>query len=72
MIYTKRKYKVNDTESLIYNELVLMRQDLKDYMEKTNKRISVLEQFKSKAMGVCIAVGVAGKCAWDYIVERIV
>ena len=63
---------MKDTESLIYNELVLMRQDLKDYMERTDKRISSLERFKEKAMGICIAIGVAGKCAWDYIVERIV
>ena len=63
---------MNDTESLIYNELVLMRQDLRDYMERTDKRILSLEKFKEKAMGICIAIGVAGKCAWDYIVERIV
>lgn len=63
---------MNDVDNLIYNELVAMRKDLKDYMVRTDKRISVLEQFKSKAMGVCIAVGVACKCAWDYIVERII
>lgn len=63
---------MNDTESLIYNELVLMRQDLRDYMERTDKRILSLEKFKEKAMGICIAIGVAGKCAWDYIVERII
>ena len=63
---------MKDTESLIYNELVLMRQDLKDYMADTNKRISNLEKFKEKAMGVCIAIGVGCKCAWDYIAERIV
>ena len=63
---------MNDTESLIYNELVSIREDLKAYMERTDKRISSLERFKEKAMGVCIAIGVAGKCAWDYIVERIV
>ena len=63
---------MNDVESLIYKELVAMRQDLKNYMTDTDKRISALEQFKSKAMGVCIAIGVAGKCMWDYIVERII
>lgn len=63
---------MNDVESLIYKELVAMRQDLKDYMTRTDKRISALEQFKSKAMGVCIAIGVAGKCAWDYVVERVI
>lgn len=60
---------VND---LIYNELVATRELLQKYMERTDKRISVLERFKDKALGVCIAIGVACKCAWDYIVERII
>ena len=63
---------MNDVEKLIYEELVAMRQDLKDYIKGTDKRISALEQFKSKAMGVCIAIGVGAKCAWDYIIERFV
>ena len=63
---------MNDTENLIYNELVSIRQDLKDYMDKTDKRILTLERFKEKAMGVCIAIGVGAKCAWDYLIERIV
>ena len=63
---------MTEIEKLIYNELVTTRQLLLDYMERTDKRISVLEQFKSKAMGICIAIGVACKCVWDYVVERIV
>lgn len=63
---------MKEIEELIYNELVTTRQLLLDYMERTDKRISVLEQFKSKAMGICIAIGVACKCVWDYVVERIV
>ena len=63
---------MNDVESLIYKELVATRELLQNYMADTDKRISVLEQFKSKAMGVCIAIGVACKCAWDYIIERFV
>lgn len=63
---------MNDVESLIYKELVATRELLQNYMDDTNKRISVLEQFKAKAMGVCIAIGVACKCAWDYIIERFV
>ena len=63
---------MKDTESLIYIELVALREDLKSYMERTDKRILSLEKFKEKAMGVCIVIGVAGKCAWDYIVERLV
>ena len=61
---------MKNTESLIYDELVAMREDLKSYMKETDRRILSLEKFKEKAMGVCIAIGVAGKCAWDYIVER--
>lgn len=63
---------MKDTESLIYNELVALREDLKSYMERTDKRILSLEKFKEKAMGVCIAIGVGCKCAWDYIAGRIV
>ena len=62
---------MNDVESLIYKELVATRELLQDYMDRTDKRISVLEQFKSKAMGICIAIGVGAKCAWDFIIERI-
>ena len=57
---------------LIYSELVATRELLQDYMVRTDNRISVLEQFKSKAMGVCIAIGIACKCVWDYITERII
>ena len=63
---------MNNIEELIYNELVATRELLQDYMVRTDNRISVLEQFKSKARGVCIAIGVGCKCAWDYIVERFV
>jgi len=63
---------MNNIEELIYNELRSTRELLQDYMVRTDNRISVLEQFKSKAMGVCIAIGIACKCAWDYIAERFV
>ena len=72
MEYFNKEYKMNDTESLIYNELVSIRQDLKEYMERTDKRILSLEKFKEKAMGICIAIGVASKCAWDYLTERFI
>ena len=63
---------MNNIEELIYNELRSTRELLQDYMVRTDSRISVLEQFKSKAMGVCIAIGVCCKCAWDYVVEKFV
>lgn len=63
---------MNGIEELIYDELKATRELLQDYMVRTDKRISSLERFKEKALGVCIAIGVACKCAWDYIVERFV
>ena len=63
---------MNNIEELIYNELRSTRELLQDYMVRTDNRISILEQFKSKAMGVCIVIGIACKCAWDYIAERFV
>ena len=63
---------MNSIEELIYSELKTTRELLQDYMTRTDKRISSLERFKEKALGVCIAIGVACKCAWDYVVERII
>ena len=63
---------MNGIEELIYDELKSTREMLQKYMERTDKRISSLERFKEKALGVCIAIGVGCKCAWDYIVERFV
>lgn len=66
-----KENKMKDVDSLIYNELVALRKDLRDYMEKTDGRILTLEKFKEKAMGICICIGVACKCMWDYVIERI-
>lgn len=63
---------MKDVDSLIYDELVALRKDLRDYMKDTDGRILTLEKFKEKAMGVCIAIGVGAKCAWDYIAERMI
>lgn len=63
---------MNGIEELIYDELKATRELLQDYILRTDKRISSLERFKEKALGVCIAIGVGCKCAWDYIVERII
>lgn len=63
---------MTSTQDLIYNELVLLREDFKSYMESMNKRVSSLENFRDKMIGVFIAVGVAIKYAWDYVKERII
>lgn len=63
---------MTSTQDLIYNELVLLREDFKSYMESMNSRVSSLENFRDKMIGVFIAVGVAIKYAWDYVKERII
>ena len=63
---------MTSTQDLIYNELVLLREDFKSYMESMNNRVSSLENFRDKMIGVFIAVGVAIKYAWDYVKERII
>lgn len=55
---------------LIYNEVVKLQQQLQDYHDDLNTRVTALEYFKNTAMGVCITIGVLCKCAWDYVVER--
>ena len=57
---------------LIYNEVVKLQQQLEEYHKDLNKRVTALEYFKNTAMGICITIGVIGKCVWDYIVERFV
>ena len=62
---------MDDVQVLIYNELKAIRNDLKEYREDTDKRLSSLEKFRDKAIGVLIAVGVGIRYAWDYCKERI-
>ena len=62
----------NSTQDLIYNELVLIRKDFANYMEKMDSRVSSLENFRDKMVGVFIAVGLGVKYAWDYLKERII
>ena len=62
---------MDDVQVLIYNELVAMREDMKSYMDATNKRLHSLEKFRDKAIGVLIAIGVGIRYAWDYCKERI-
>lgn len=62
---------MNDVQVLIYNELKAIRNDLKEYREDTDKRISSLEKFRDKAIGILIAVGVGIRYTWDYCKERI-
>lgn len=63
---------MEDTERLIYNELLNLRKDFREYRESMDKRVTALEQFKNKLLGISIVVGVAAKCVWDIIMERVV
>lgn len=62
---------MDDVQYLIYNELVALREDFKAYTEDLNKRVTSLEKFRDKAIGVLIAVGVGIRYAWDYCKERL-
>jgi hypothetical protein len=63
---------MSTTQDLIYNELILIRKDFALYMEKMDSRVSSLEKFRDKMVGVFIAVGVGIRYLWDYFKERIV
>lgn len=62
---------MDDVQYLIYNELVALREDFKTYREEVERRVTSLEKFRDKAIGVLIAVGVGIRYAWDYCKERI-
>lgn len=62
---------MNDVESLIYSELKGLREDFKTYMDSMNKRVTVLEEFKNKAVGMWILVGGAIGYAWEYLKGKV-
>jgi hypothetical protein len=63
---------MDDVQYLIYNELKELRNDLTSFTENINKRVSALEKFRDKAIGILIAIGVGIRYAWDYVKERII
>lgn len=63
---------MDDVQYLIYNELKELRTDLNSFTENINNRVSALEKFRDKAIGILIAIGVGIRYAWDYIKERII
>ena len=64
-------YTMNDVESLIYNELKGLREDFSKYMDSMNKRVTVLEEFKNKAIGMLLIVGGAIGYAWEYLKGKV-
>lgn len=63
---------MDDVQYLIYNELKELRNDLTSFTENINKRVSALEKFRDKAVGILIAVGIGIRYMWEYFKERIV
>ena len=63
---------MDDVQYLIYNELKELRNDLSSFTENINKRVSALEKFRDKAIGILIAIGIGIRYAWEYIKERII
>ena len=45
-----------DKVDILYNEIVGLRKDIKDILSQHNDRISILEEFKNKTLGVCIVI----------------
>lgn len=62
---------MNDINSLMYNEIKGLREDFKKYMEVMDKRVSVLEEFKNKAIGMLLIVGGAIGYAWEYLKGKV-
>jgi len=62
---------MNDVDTLIYSELKGLREDFRKYMDSMNKRVSILEEFKNKAIGILLIIGGVIGYAWEYIKARI-
>ena len=62
---------MDDTTKLIYDELLEIKHELRLYIENIDKRVSILEEFKNKALGMIILIGCIIGCTIDFIRERI-
>lgn len=58
---------MDDINKMIYDELVELRQDFKEYIKSTDDRLSSLESFKNKALGGVIVISCVVGYAIDYI-----
>lgn len=59
-----------DKEEILYNEIVGLRKDIKDILEGFDKRISILESLKDKAIGAFCFISVVTGLIFDFIKER--
>ena len=62
---------MNDVNGLIYDEVKQLRSDLKQFMVGIDKRVSVLEEFKNKAVGMWILVGGAVGYVFEYLKGKV-
>lgn len=62
---------MNDVNSLIYDEVKNLREDLKQFIVGIDKRVSVLEEFKNKAVGMWILIGGAIGYAFEYLKGKV-
>lgn len=62
---------MNDVNTLIYNEVKNLRSDLKQFMVDIDKRVSILEEFKNKAVGMWILIGGAVGYAFEYLKGKV-
>ena len=59
-----------DKEEILYNEIVGLRKDIKDILEGFDKRISILESLKDKAIGAFCLISIVTGFVFDFIKER--
>lgn len=59
-----------DREEILYNEIVGLRKDIKDILEGFDKRISILESLKDKAIGAFCFISIVTGLIFDFIKER--
>ena len=63
---------MDDVQVMIYNELKELKEEFRLYAGNMEIRVSSLERFKNYIAGIAFAIGIAVKCLWDYIKERII
>ena len=59
-----------DKEEILYNEIVGLRKDIKDILEGFDKRISILESLKDKAIGAFCFISIVTGLIFNFIKER--
>ena len=63
---------MDDVQVMTYNEPKELKEELRSYADKMEIRVTSLEKFTNYITGIDLVVGIAVKCLWDYIKERII